>query len=192
LDSGKRYLSIKDKNFFKVYNLRRFYNYTGLVYRIIEKGTGKIRYGSTLGTLEGRWRGYKKDALRNINNPKIAPFHRRILESLRLGKDSDKCFIMRPVDICLDVNSLALREEYWIKRHKTQDPSKGYNIKGGGVGIKLDVPISKVVSGIACGHNIEDIRKSLSNSMGMNFSRKTISRRIIQYWVGKTKPEKDF
>ena len=192
LDSGKRYISKNDRNFAKVYNLRRFYNYAGLVYRIIENGTGKIRYGSTLGTLEGRWRWYKKDALRNINNPNNTPFHRRIIESLKPGKDIDKCFIMRPVDICFDVNTLGLREDYWIKKHKTQDPSKGYNIKGGGVGIKLDVPISKIVSGIASGYNIEDIRISLSNSTGMNFSRKTISRRIKQYWGGKNEARKRF
>ena len=104
---------------------------------------------------------------------------------MKAGKDLDKLFIMRPVDICFDVNTLALREDYWIKKHKTQDPSKGYNIKGGGVGIKLDVPISKIVKGIASGYNIEDTKDSISNSIGMNFSRKTVSRRIKQYWGGK-------
>jgi hypothetical protein len=192
LDSGKQHVYAKDRNFVKAYNLRSFYNYAGLVYRIIEKTTGKIRYGSTLGTLEDRWRLYKKDALKNSNDPNVTPFHRRILETIRLGRNPDNQFIIRPVDICLDVNTLAMREDYWIKKHKTQDPLKGYNIKGGGVGIKLDVPISKVVNGIACGYNIEDIKESLSSSMGLNFSRKTISRRVKHYWGAKTKQEDVF
>ncbi|MHA2289749.1 MAG: hypothetical protein ACXABG_13270 [Promethearchaeota archaeon] len=192
LDYGKQHVYAKDRNFVKVYNHRRFYNYAGLVYRIIEKTTGKIRYGSTLGTLEDRWSWYKKDALKNSNDPNVTPFHRRILEFIRLGRNPDNEFIVRPVDICFDVNTLAMREDYWIKKHKTQHPSKGYNIKGGGVGIKLDVPISKVVSGIACGYNIEDIRKSLSSSMGLNFSRKTVSRRVKHYWGGKKEARRCF
>ena len=192
LNKGKRFISKKENNFTNVYSKRGLYNYAGVVYRIIEKGTGKIRYGSTQGTLEGRWNWYKMDALRNINNPSITSFHREILKSMKIGKDVDNNYIMRPVDVCFDINTLALREYYWIDKHNTQDPSKGYNIKGGGVGIRLDVPMSKIAKGIAYGLSINDIKILLSNSTGMNFSRKTISRRIKQYWGGKEEARKRF
>ena len=49
-----RFISEKARNFVSIYNKRGIYNYAGVVYRIIETGTGKMSYGSTLGTLDGR------------------------------------------------------------------------------------------------------------------------------------------
>jgi hypothetical protein len=192
LDIGHNYITLKNKKMIEVYLNRGYYNFTGVVYRIIEKGTGKMRYGATRDTIETRWDWYKKVALRNKNNSNILPIYRSILNKMRMGISIDREFIIRPVDICFDVNTLAIRENYWIVRHNTQNPIKGYNVKGGGVGIKLDVPIHEIAKFIAKGYNYNRMREQIYIKHKLKISMKTRGRRVDQYWGSKEKARKKF
>ncbi|MHA2282905.1 MAG: hypothetical protein ACXAC5_18845 [Promethearchaeota archaeon] len=185
LDVSQPYITLNTKKMIDVYINRGLYDYVGTVYRIIEKSTGKMLYGFTLDSLNVRWQNYKKFALKNRNLRNLLPVEQAILDAIDSGQNPDKVFIVKPVEICFDYNTLRIREDYWINKHDTKNPVKGFNsYRGGGGGPKINLPIGIIASYIAKGLKATKIARLFFTEQNILVGRKTVSRRIDEYWGG--------
>lgn len=176
-------------NLDEVYNDRSKYGWIGVVYRITELREengkivdGRIRYGFATDSLESRWDWYKSYA----SDPNLInqPIHDAILAIKNKYRvhNIDNWFKREVIEIHWDENSLRQREDYWIQKDKTQDPAIGFNILGGGVGgSRISIPLRLLVEYIAKGLKPTDIKNELKNH-GIYLSRKTVSRRINEYF----------
>ncbi|MFX1280789.1 MAG: hypothetical protein ACFFA3_15545 [Promethearchaeota archaeon] len=176
-----------------VYINRGLYDYVGTVYRIIEKSTGKILYGFTLDTVDVRWQNYKEFALKNRHSGNLLPIEQAILDTIDSGQNPDDAYVVKPVEICFDYKTLRIREDYWINKHETRNPLKGFNTyRGGGGGPKIHLPIGIIASYIAKGLKVTKIANLLFTEKNILVGRKTVSRRINEYWGGFDKARELF
>jgi len=173
----------------KIYNNRKKYVWTGIVYRITElkEENGKIvegrkLYGFTMDDLESRWEGYKKQAF-NPNKPNQR-IHDGILEisekiiSGEIDGDIDDWFKMEVVEVHWNEHSMRQRERDWIKKDNTRDPAIGFNTKPGGEGgPKIHIPTRLLAEYIAMGLKVSEIKIKLKNH-GIVVSWRTVNRRI--------------
>ena len=190
LDVNQPYITLNTKTMINVYIKRGLYDYVGTVYRIIEKSTGKILYGFTLDTVNVRWRNYKEFALKNRN---LLSLEQAILDTIDSGQNPDDAFVVKPVEICFDYNTLRIREDYWINKHDTRNPLKGFNTyRGGGGGPKIHLPIGIIAGYIAKGLKVTKIANLLFTEKNILVGRKTVSRRINEYWEGFNKARELF
>ena len=192
LEIGASYFNIKsNKN--KINLNRGQYNYSGIVYRIIDKRNGKMLYGFTTTSIEERLKNYIEFAEKKRYSPNILKIEQEILNIKDSGQNVYDIFIIIPVDICFNMNTLRKRENYWINKHKTLDFNYGYNSnQGGGGGPKIKLPMFLIAEYIAKGYYISEISDLLFNKFGFLIRKKTISRRIIEYWGGKYQAQKKF
>jgi hypothetical protein len=193
LKIGQPFITLKNKKMMEVYINRHLYDYTNVVYRIIEVETGKMLYGVSLSSVDSRWGNYKRFAEKHRNSQYILPIEEAILQAKDSGKDVDKAFIIRPIEICFDLNTLRAREDYWIQRHDTMNPTKGFNCRGGGGGSpKVILPMSLIIKYIAKGFHITEISRVLRSDYRIFVSRKTVSRGITEYFCNYYKAREGF
>ncbi|MFW9988607.1 MAG: hypothetical protein ACFFC3_08120, partial [Candidatus Odinarchaeota archaeon] len=193
LGVGLPFITLKNKKMKNVYLNRHLYDYFGIIYRIIEVGTGRILYGLTLDSVNNRWSNYKRFAEKSRHSQNILPIEVAILQAKDSGNDVDQSFIIKPVEICFDLHTLRAREDFWIRRHETMNPTKGLNSRGGGGGgPKTIIPIDILIKYIARGYHISEIKKALVRNHGMFLGRKTVSRRINEYFGSYHKAQTRF
>ena len=60
LNVNHNYVNLKNSIMVNTYINRGLYDYYGIIYRIIDKRTGKLLYGFTLDSIDHRWKNYKK------------------------------------------------------------------------------------------------------------------------------------
>jgi len=181
---GKGYISNDSSEFLKVYKHRAKYIYTGIVYRVTEilpDGTSaRLLYGYTTKSLETRWFLYKRYAT-NINK-KNRSIHDAIKNVIDSGRNPDQYFKREAIEVHFDDFLMRKREDYWIKKDKTQDPSRGFNtFSGGGGGKKMFLPTFSLSRLIAKGHTATDISKIFSNSRKY-VSPKVVIKRVKENW----------
>jgi hypothetical protein len=183
----------------KIYNNRKKYVWTGIVYRITElkEENGKIvegrkRYGFSMDDLESRWQWYKNIALDdNLGNQ---PIHNAILAiKNKYGKnDIDNWFKKEVIEVHWNEHSMRQRERYWIKKDNTQNPAIGFNILSGGEGShKIHIPIRLLAECIAKGLSAMDIKYELENH-GIYISRSTVYKRISERYGNLLKARRIF
>ncbi|MFW9864890.1 MAG: hypothetical protein ACFFEN_02230 [Candidatus Thorarchaeota archaeon] len=144
-------------------------------------------------TLNVRWQNYKKFALKNKHLRNLLPIEQAILDTIDSGLNPDDAFITRPVEICFDYNTLRERENYWINKHDTRNPRKGFNsYRGGGGGPKIHLPIGIIAGYIAKGFKATKIAGLFFTEQNILIGRKTVSRRIDEYWGGFDKARQLF
>ncbi len=179
----------------KIYNNRKKYVWTGIVYRITElkEENGKIiegrkLYGFTMDDLESRWEWYKDIALDDdTENQRI---HNAIADiATKYGADEidgdiDDWFKREVVEVHWDPNSMRQRERDWIKKDNTRDPSLGFNTKPGGEGgRKIHIPIRLLAECIAKGLKVSEIKIELEYH-GIYVSINTIHNRMNERYGG--------
>jgi len=193
LKVGQPYITLKNKKMMDVYINRHLYDYIDTVYRIIEVGTGKILYGISLGSINSRWGNYKRFAEKHRHSRYILPIEEAILQAKDSGKDFDMAFIIKPIEICFDLNTLRTREDFWIQRHDTMNPAKGFNCRGGGGGSpKVNLPLDLLIKYIAKGYHVTEIANALRRHHRIFVNRKTVSRRINEYFGNYYKARERF
>ena len=193
LQVGQKYISLNNKKLINIYVNRGLYDYTGIIYRIIEIGSGKMLYGLTTDPISIRWQNYKDLAEKHRYYKYKLTIEQAILNTIDRNIDPDSIFIIKPVEICFDLNTLRKRERYWVKRHNTTNPRTGYNSnKGGGGGPKASLPMIVIAKYIAYGYNIKKITTLLNKVHGIIIDRRTVSRRIVEYWKSKLNSQKAF
>ena len=185
LNVNQNFITLRTRKMIDIYINRGLYDYVGTVYRIIEKSTGKMLYGFTLDPLSVRWQNYKDFSLKNRDSGSLLPIERVIVNAIEMGKNPDDTFLVKPVEICFDYNTLRIREDYWINKHDTRNPNKGFNsYRGGGGGPKIHLPIGIIVGYVAKGFKATKISKLLLDEHNILVGRRTVSRRINEYWGG--------
>jgi len=157
----------------RIYNNRKKYVWTGVVYRITElkeengkKVEGRKIYGFTTRHLEDRWESYKSNSLGE--DRRDLPLHNAILaiaerhDAGEINGDIDDWFKREVIEVHWDANSMRRREIYWIDKDNTQDPSLGFNTNsGGGGGSKVHIPVRLLADCIARGLKVKDIKIEL-------------------------------
>jgi len=193
LNINQNFLTLKDKRMINIYVNRGYFDYFGIIYRIIDKRNGKLLYGFTLDSLKHRWSNYKFFAIKNKYSEYLLPIEEEILKVINMGLNPDRVFIIKPVDICFDYNTLRKREDYWINRHDTRNRKKGYNSnKGGGGGPKILIPMDIVAKYIASGYKATEITELLNKKYNIFVGCRTVSRRINEYWGNRLSAQKKF
>lgn len=138
------------------------------VYKITNRGNGKVYVGITNQGIKVRWYKHCSD----VNAGSHFALHNAIR---KYGKDNFQVEILETVD---DVEVLKEREIYWIGFYSSYDRSKGYNLTLGGDGT------------FGRYHSNETKDKIRQKATGRKYSveakekmrhRKNVNRRIYQY-----------
>jgi len=187
----------------KIYNNRRKYCWTGIVYRITElkEENGKIvegrkLYGLSMDDLESRWKWYKTHALDDDSenfriHDAIFDIDERILYG-EIDGDIDDWFKREVVEVHWDEHSMRQREKDWIKKDKTQDLAVGFNTKAGGEGShKIHIPIRLLAECIAKGLKVSEIKIELEIH-GIYVSKSTLYSRINERYGSVLEARKIF
>ncbi len=181
---GKGYISNDSSDFLKVYKHRAKYDYIGIIYRITEilsdRTSGRLIYGYSTESLEARWFHYKIYATND--NKKNRSIHNVIKNVIDSGRNPDQYFKREVIEIHFDEFLMRKREDYWIKKDKTQDPNRGFNtFSGGGGGKKMFLPTFSLSRLIAKGHTATDISK-IFNKSRKYVTPKVVKKRIKENW----------
>jgi group I intron endonuclease len=89
------------------------------IYRIVNKVNKKVYVGSSI-NIRGRWAVHKSDLRRNKH-------HNYHLQK-SWNKYGERNFSFMIIEECTK-KKLDEREDYWMKRHKSHQGNKGYNLK---------------------------------------------------------------
>ncbi len=189
LKYGSPTVILSNEKLINRYLNRNKYNYTGLIYKIIDKITDKYYYGLTTRTLKKRWSGHLKNKKRYRLNPNSLDFFifNLRMDLLNQGYSQSESysilnerFIKIPIEVCFDLYTLVQREQFYISYAKENEPDKCFNIAPGGGGINwIDhIPLGDLLIGLAKGHSLNTI----SNNLYVSIS--CISKRINDFWGG--------
>ncbi len=96
-----------------------------IIYKSTNKITGKIYIGQTTQSLEKRIKGHIKESKIDKNRPFL----------LSINKYGSDNFTFEIIDTANNIDELNDKEIYWIDFYNSVSPN-GYNITGGGQGIK--------------------------------------------------------
>ena len=102
-----------------------------IVYKITNRGNGKIYIGQTKASLSRRW----KEHVKSKDN---AIFHQAI------RKYGAECFTVEQIDVAASIEELDAKEKYWIAYYGSMDRSKGYNMTEGGRSGAVDMKRSDI------------------------------------------------
>ena len=108
----------------------------GILYRATLVADGRKYYGITKRTLEERREGHLKDAMAG----------KGFYFQSALKKHGAEAFIWEVVEQHDDLDLLCEREKHWIAKEGTTDPSKGFNLAGGGQMFRPSEETSKKLS----------------------------------------------
>ncbi len=145
----------------------------GFIYIIINIMNKKVYIGQTVRTLRERWNEHLKDARRGDQ--------RHLYRSMRFyGSRNFKLEIIEKFKI----DKLNDRERYWIAYYNSRDRDFGYNLTEGGegAGCGKENHMYKEIDNILLKKLIKKGFKSEDIALKLNIQRKTVNKRIKQFW----------
>jgi hypothetical protein len=189
LTFGSPFVTLTNQKLVKRYLNRAKYNYTGIIYKIIDTVTGRYYYGLTTQTLGTRWNSHLNNGKAyRLNLNSLDYFINDLKEKLiNQGRNKSQAnsiinsrFERIPIEVSFDLLTLLNREKFYISNARKINPAMCFNIAPGGGRMRLVdyIPLNDLIKGLAKGLSLNTIADDLDVSIG------AVSKFCKKFWGG--------